>query len=72
MAGFLGNFKIVTNEGIIQAGNTFIIAPATTGKTNAGSGSFITGDLSNTFNLLSATNTVDPDIVDSSTKQASV
>jgi spore germination protein PF len=66
MPSFVGAFKVVSNAGTINNGDAIIIAPTTTAKTYTGSGSTVTGDLSTTFTLFSATITNDPDVIDDS------
>ncbi|XID94102.1 spore germination protein [Paenibacillaceae bacterium WGS1546] len=68
MPCIVGNVKIlsVDGSGVVQFGDAIQITPSSTSKTYAGSGSFLTGDLSRTNNAISATNTNDPDVVDNS------
>jgi spore germination protein PF len=63
---FIGIFKVVSNPGTINNGDSFIITPITSIKTYEGSGSSVIGDLSTTISFFSATLTNDPDIVDGS------
>jgi len=75
MPSIVGSFKINTvgPSSIIHIGDSLVISPTSTSKTFAGSGSFNTGDFPVTNNAVSATNTFDPDGVDSSvTKVAAV
>jgi hypothetical protein len=67
---FIGGFKVVSNNGELNNGDAFIIAPTSSSKTYSGAGSSVTGDLSATFSLISATITNDPDVIDSSTAKA--
>ncbi|WP_239613801.1 spore germination protein [Cohnella mopanensis] len=68
MPCIIGNVKILSvgGSGVVQFGDTIQISPSSTSKTYAGSGSFITGDLSRSNNAVSATITNDPDVQDSS------
>ncbi|MFC0211321.1 spore germination protein [Paenibacillus chartarius] len=70
MPSFVGAFKVVSNGGTLNNGDTFIIAPTSSTKSYFGAGSSVTGDLSATFSLFSATITNDPDVVDDSTAKA--
>jgi hypothetical protein len=70
MPSFIGGFKVVSNGGELNNGDAFIIAPTSSSKTYNGAGSGVTGDLSATFSLISATITNDPDVIDSSTAKA--
>lgn len=69
MPCIVGNVKILSigGSGVVQFGDAIQISPSSTSKTYAGAGSFLTGDLSRTNNAISATNTNDPDVVDSNT-----
>ena len=68
MPSIVGNMKIVSvgGSGVVQIGDCIQISPESTTKTFAGSGSFITGDIPQTYNAISSTNTNDSDIQDSS------
>ncbi len=68
MPCIVGNVKILSigSSGVVQFGDAIQISPSSTNKTYAGAGSFLTGDLSRTNNAISATNTNDPDVQDSS------
>jgi len=68
MPCIIGNVKILSigSSGVVQFGDAIQITPSSTNKTYAGAGSFLTGDLSRTNNAISATNTNDPDVQDSS------
>lgn len=72
MPSIVGNVKILSigGSGVVQFGDAIQISPSSTSKTYAGSGSFLTGDLSRSNNAISATNTNDPDIVDSTEASA--
>ncbi|QJC51755.1 spore germination protein [Paenibacillus albicereus] len=63
--GFV-NIVSIGSSGVVQFGDTVQISPSSTSKTYAGSGSFLTGGLTNANNGLSATNTLDPDLQDNS------
>ncbi|MFX3637331.1 MAG: spore germination protein [Candidatus Pristimantibacillus sp.] len=63
--GFV-NITSVGSGSIVQFGDVVQVSPSSTSKTYAGSGSFLTGNLANSNNAVSATNTADPDLVDSS------
>lgn len=71
MPSIVGAVKIlsVQNSSIVQFGDALQIQPTSTSKTYAGAGSFLTGDLSRTNNAVSATNTNDPDVQDTSSNQ---
>lgn len=68
MPCIVGNVKILSvgGSGVVLFGDCIQITPTSTSKTYAGAGSFLTGDLSRTNNAVSATNTNDPDVLDSS------
>ncbi|MFC5403972.1 spore germination protein [Cohnella soli] len=68
MPCIVGNVKILSvgGSGVVQFGDTLQISPSSISKTYAGAGSFLTGDLPRTNNAISATNTNDPDVQDSS------
>lgn len=66
MPSFVGAFKVVSNSGTVNNGDSFIIAPTTAAKTFTGSGSLVTGDFSATFTLFSVTFVNDPDVIDDS------
>ncbi|MFD0870122.1 MULTISPECIES: spore germination protein [Paenibacillus] len=72
MPSIVGNVKIlsVDSGGIVQFGDAVFLSPVSTSKTFAGAGSFITGDLPLTNSGISATNTNDPDLVDTSSAKA--
>ncbi|MDP5272504.1 spore germination protein [Chengkuizengella axinellae] len=66
MPAIVGTIKIISvgSGAIVQFGDSIQVSPVSSSKTYAGSGSFNTGDLPVTNNLLSATNTFDPDVKD--------
>jgi len=68
MPCIIGAVKIlsIATSAVVQFGDCIQITPSSTSKTYAGAGSFLTGDLSRTNNAISATNTNDPDLQDSS------
>ncbi|UOF92160.1 spore germination protein [Fodinisporobacter ferrooxydans] len=61
MPSVVGAFKVVSNSGQIEIGDTFAIAPKAASKTYTGSGAGNTGDFTSTFNYWNSTNTIDPD-----------
>lgn len=71
MPAVVGYVKIVSvsSGSIIQFGDAVEISPSSNSKTYAGSGSFLTGSLTNSNNAVSATNTLDPDVQDNSSNQ---
>ncbi|MGG1635774.1 spore gernimation protein GerPA [Paenibacillus sp. FSL A5-0031] len=73
MPAVVGFVKIVSvgSGSIIQFGDALEVSPNSTSKTYAGSGSFLTGSLTNSNNAVSATNTLDPDVQDSSNNDVS-
>ncbi|RBW68992.1 spore germination protein [Bacillus taeanensis] len=66
MPSIVGAVNIVSAGGVINFGDSFYVAPFSTSKTYAGSGSFNTGNIVETYNRYSATNVNDPDLVDNS------
>ncbi|MGP4073454.1 spore germination protein [Piscibacillus sp. B03] len=65
MPSIVGPLKINSvGGGTVNFGDAFYIAPKSSSKTNAGSGSLNTGDFICTNNLLSSTNPFDPDVND--------
>jgi spore germination protein PF len=66
MPSFIGAFKVITNTGTLNNGDSLIIAPTTSNKTYEGSGSAVTGDFPTTISFLSLTIVNDPDIIDNS------
>lgn len=63
----VGFVKVVSvgSSSVIQFGDTAQSSPSDNSKTFAGSGSFLTGGLANSNNAASVTNTIDPDVQDS-------
>jgi hypothetical protein len=70
MPSIIGAFKVVSNAGTLNNGDSLIIAPTLSTKTYSGSGSFLTGDFSFSLSIASATITNDPDVVDDSVSKA--
>lgn len=68
--GFV-NITSIESSSIVQFGDVVQMLSTDTSKSFAGSGSFLTGNLANTNNAVSTTNTVDPDLVDSSLNKIS-
>lgn len=68
MPAVVGFVKIINvgSSAIVQFGDSVQVTPSSTSKSYAGSGSFLTGSLANSNNAVSATNSNDPDVVDSS------
>lgn len=68
MPSIVGNVKIVSvgSSAIVHFGDALVLAPRSTTKTFAGSGSFITGDLPVSNSGVSNTLVNDPDGIDSS------
>lgn len=68
MPAVVGFVKIVSvgSSSIVQFGDALQVTPSSNTKTYAGSGSFLTGSLTNSNNAVSSTNTLDPDIQDNS------
>lgn len=68
MPSIAGPIKItnISSGGIFNVGDALNISPKSSSKTFAGSGSFNTGDWLQTYNAASSTNTIDPDLVDTS------
>ncbi|MFB9330615.1 spore germination protein [Paenibacillus aurantiacus] len=71
MPAVVGFVNIVSLGGssIVQFGDSVQMSPSSNSKTYAGSGSFLTGSLSNSNNAVSATSTLDPDLIDNSSSQ---
>lgn len=67
MPGIVGNLKVVSvgSAGVVQIGDCIQLAPQSTSKTFAGSGSFNTGDIPQTYTAVNNTNTSDNDLKDS-------
>ncbi|PZD93405.1 spore gernimation protein GerPA [Paenibacillus sambharensis] len=74
MPAIVGYVNIISvgSSGIVQFGDALRLSPNSTSKAYAGSGSFLTGALTNANNAVSATNSVDPDVQDSANNQAQV
>jgi len=68
MPAIVGAIKVVSvgTGSIVHIGDAVFLSPSSTSKTFAGAGSFNTGDFPLTNNAVSATNTYDADLVDSS------
>ena len=65
MPAIVGPIKITSvSGGVVNFGDSFYLSPKSVGKTAAGSGAFNTGDFICTNNGFSATNTLDPDLID--------
>ncbi|MBD2869524.1 spore germination protein [Paenibacillus arenilitoris] len=66
MPAVVGFVKIVSvgSSSIVQFGDSVQVSPSSNSKTYAGSGSFLTGSLTNSNNAVSATNSIDPDLQD--------
>ncbi|QAY66272.1 spore germination protein [Paenibacillus protaetiae] len=71
MPSIVGFVKIVsTGSGsVVQFGDALQLSPASNSKTYAGSGSFLTGSLTNSNNAVSATSTLDDDLLDNTNNQ---
>jgi spore germination protein PA len=67
MPAIVGSIKILSVDGssIVHIGDSIQLAPYSTSKTFAGSGSFNTGNSIKTYNGLSNTNTLDAAVADS-------
>jgi spore germination protein PA/spore germination protein PF len=74
MPAVIGFVKIVsTGTGsIVQFGDALEVSPSSATKTYAGSGSFLTGSLTNSNNAVSATNSIDPDVQDNTNNDVAV
>jgi spore germination protein PF len=64
MPSIVGTFKVVTNSGQLEIGDTFAIAPKSASKSFNGAGSGNTGDFAASINYFSSTNTIDSDVND--------
>ena len=66
MPAIVGFVNIVSNgsSGVVQFGDALAVNPASSSKTYAGAGSFLTGSVANSNTGLSATNSLDPDVID--------
>lgn len=71
MPSVVGFVKIISvgSSAIVHFGDAVQLSPSSTSKTFAGSGSFLTGSLTNSNNAVNATNTLDPDLQDSSVNE---
>ena len=71
MPAVVGFVKIVSvgSSSVIQFGDALEVSPTSNSKSYAGSGSFLTGSLTNSNTGLNATNTIDPDVQDNTTTQ---
>lgn len=67
MPSIVGGININSNEGIVNFGDVLNLSPKSTSKTIAGQGGSNVGNIVNTLNGASVNNTLDPDMVDSST-----
>jgi hypothetical protein len=74
MPAVVGFVKIVSvgSGATIQFGDALEVSPQSNSKTYAGSGSFLTGSLTNSNNAVSATNTLDPDVQDNVNNEVGV
>ncbi|WP_280771971.1 spore germination protein [Salipaludibacillus daqingensis] len=59
-----GPFKINSNDGVLNFGDTLNISPKGTSKSVSGSGGSNTGDFIITNNGINLNNTLDPDLTD--------
>ncbi|GGE39164.1 putative spore germination protein GerPF [Pullulanibacillus camelliae] len=68
MPGITGPIKIdaIASGGVFNVGDTLNVAPKTTNKNYSGAGAANTGDFIQTNNIVSNTNSLDNDILDSS------
>ncbi|GIO06501.1 spore germination protein [Brevibacillus reuszeri] len=64
MPSVIGAVNINSNSGTVNFGDTLNISPKSATKTFSGSGGGNTGNLVNTINGVSSTNTLDPSVVD--------
>lgn len=64
----LAPFKINGAEGEVTFGDVLQVNPKSTSKSYSGSGGGITGDFSATYSVISLTNTLDTDAIDSNNK----
>ncbi|CAM4525162.1 spore germination protein PA/spore germination protein PF [Paenibacillus endophyticus] len=71
MPAVVGFVKIVSigSGSIVQFGDSLEVSPTSSSKTYAGSGSFLTGSLTNSNNAVSATNSIDPDVQDNTSNE---
>jgi Spore germination protein gerPA/gerPF len=72
MPAIVGFVKVISvgSSAVVQFGDSVQISPSSSSKTYAGSGSFLTGGLTNSNNAVSATNTNDPDVQDNTINNA--
>jgi len=68
IVGFV-NVVSIGSGGVVQFGDAVQLSPSSVSKTYAGSGSFLTGSLANANNAVSSTNTIDPDVQDSTNNE---
>lgn len=64
MPAVVGAVNINSNSGTVNFGDALNISPKQTSKTFSGSGGGNTGNIVNTVNGVSLTNTLDPSIID--------
>lgn len=66
MPAIVGNVKILSvgPSSVVHFGDSILIAPTSSSKTFAGSGSFNTGDFPRVYNATNATNVDDKDVVE--------
>ncbi|MET3288175.1 spore germination protein [Brevibacillus fluminis] len=64
MPSVVGAVNINSNSGTVNFGDALNISPKATSKTFSGSGGGNTGNIVNTVNGVSLTNTLDPSIID--------
>ncbi|MBH5318095.1 spore germination protein [Paenibacillus sp. GSMTC-2017] len=71
MPAVIGFVKIVSvgSASIVQFGDTVQVSPSSNSKAYAGSGSFLTGSLTNSNTAVSATNSIDPDLQDNTNNE---
>ncbi|WP_308634538.1 spore germination protein [Paenibacillus silvisoli] len=71
MPAVVGFVKVISvgSSAVVQFGDSVQISPSSSSKTYAGSGSFLTGGLTNSNNAVSATNTSDPDVQDNTNNE---
>ncbi|GAX90238.1 spore germination protein [Effusibacillus lacus] len=69
MPAVIGGIEIknLAVAGQFHVGDLLSVAPKDSTLTYGGSGLALTGDFARSFNLLSSTNTIDPDLLDAST-----
>ncbi|MBP3961171.1 MULTISPECIES: spore germination protein [Paenibacillus] len=71
MPAIVGFVKVISvgSSAVVQFGDSVQISPSSSSKTYAGSGSFLTGGLTNSNNAVSSTNTSDPDVQDNTNNE---